>query len=210
VQSPYERVLGAELARLHPRLRDYFAAIPAGCHGHGVGVFERVGTPRRWLWPVLSAFRHRGVLFPGWHHDVPFSVVNTPGVGAQGEPLVAATRHFDFPARGRAMVDSISAVGERAVLVDVLGRPGLIEAALSVAVRDGALHMRSTAVVLRLAGLRVRVPASISPTVVLVERFDDATDSQHVTVELSAPLLGRLYEYSGSFHYEIRSGDGEQ
>jgi hypothetical protein len=31
-----------------------------------------------------------------------------------------------------------------------------------------------------------------------------------VAVELSAPLLGRLYEYSGSFLYEIRSGDGER
>jgi hypothetical protein len=38
----------------------------------------------------------------------------------------------------------------------------------------------------------------------LVERFDDASESQHVHVTLEAPLIGRLYEYSGSFTYELQ------
>ncbi|HAM25570.1 MAG TPA: DUF4166 domain-containing protein, partial [Microbacteriaceae bacterium] len=40
----------------------------------------------------------------------------------------------------------------------------------------------------------------------LLERFDDASGRQHVSVTLDAPLIGRLYEYSGSFTYEIRAG----
>lgn len=196
---------------LHPRLRAYFAAIPTGHHGVGVGVFDRVGTPRRWLWPLLWLLQHRGVLFPGWHRDVPFVVVNRPGVNADGLPSVAAERRFAFTTGERVMLDSIEATGiGRPGLVDQLGRPRLIEARLEAAVVGGALHIRSTAVALHIARLRVPIPAVIAPTVALVERFDDGAEQQHVAVELSAPLLGRLYEYSGSFRYEIRTGDGEQ
>jgi hypothetical protein len=215
VPSPYELVLGEEIERLHPRLRGYFGEIPPGHHGRGVGVFERVGTPRRWLWPLLWLLQSRGVLFPGWHRDVPFVVVNLPGVNAGGRPTVAAARHFAFTKGERVMRDSIEAdgpltAGERPLLIDHLGRPRLIEAGLDARVVDGALRMRSTAVAVRLGRLRVPMPAVIAPSVTLVERFDAGTDSQHVSVELSAPLLGRLYEYSGSFLYEIRSGDGER
>lgn len=213
--SPYELVLGTELDGLHPRLRSYFAAIPPGHHGLGKGVFDRVGTPRRWLWPLLWLLQRPGVLFPGWHRDVPFVVVNTPGVAGDGFPRVVARRHFTFVAGERVMRDSIEAVdrperGGRPRLVDNLGRPRLIEAGLDARVIDGAMHLSSTVVAVRLGRLRVPIPAVMAPTVAVVERFDAGTDSQHVAVELSAPLLGRLYEYSGSFHYEIRSGDGEQ
>lgn len=209
--SPYEAVLGEELEELHPRLRAYFAAIPSGHHGRGVGVFDRVGTPRLWLWPLLWLMQRRGVLFPGWHRDVPFVVVNRPRVNADGRPSVTAARRFAFANGERVMLDSIEAVGDgRPWLVDQLGRPRLIEARLEAGVVDGALHMHSTAVALHIAGLRVPIAAAIAPTVALVERFDDGLDEQHVAVELSAPLLGRLYEYSGSFRYEIRAGDGEQ
>ena len=54
-RSPYELSIGAEvLARLHPRLRTYFGPVPPGHVGRGEGVFTVVGTPRRWLWPVLA------------------------------------------------------------------------------------------------------------------------------------------------------------
>lgn len=212
--SPYELVLGEELESLHPRLRAYFGEIPPGHHGRGVGVFEQLGTPRRWLWPLLWLLQSSGVLFPGWHRDVPFVVINVPGVNAGSLPTVAAARHFAFARGERVMRDSIEAVGPLASgrcprLVDHLGRPRLIEAELDARVTGGALHMRSTAVAVWLGRLRVPIPAFIAPRVALVERFDAATDAQHVAVELSAPLLGRLYEYSGSFQYEIRSGDGE-
>jgi hypothetical protein len=62
-RSPWEAALGDVLGGLHPRLRGYFAAIPAGHLGVGEGVFATVGTPRRWLWPLLWFFARDGVLF---------------------------------------------------------------------------------------------------------------------------------------------------
>ena len=51
--------------------------------------------------------------------------------------------------------------------------------------------------------MRLRVPRAIAPTVTLVERSDVADGRQHVALEVRAPLIGRLYEYSGSFSYRI-------
>lgn len=200
-RSPYEAALGDVLDGLHPRLRTYFAAIPAGHLGVGEGVFTRVGTPRRWLWPVLWLFAREGVLFPVWERDVPFTVVNRPTVDDGGRIAVAAVRTFRLGSGTRRMVDAITA--DPAGLVDFLGVHRCFDAELTARVVDGAMHLASAAVALRVAGHRIRIPAVLAPRVALVERFEDTTDSQHVEVTVDLPLLGRLYEYGGSFCYSI-------
>jgi RPA family protein len=42
---------------------------------------------------------------------------------------------------------------------------------------------------------------------VLTERFDDAADAQHVSIQVAAPVIGTIYEYAGAFQYEIRQGE---
>ena len=41
-----------------------------------------------------------------------------------------------------------------------------------------------------------------------VERFDDDADLQRVSLRLSAPLIGTLYRYEGSFRYRIEPDSG--
>jgi hypothetical protein len=204
--SPYELVLGSELDALHPRLRAYFDGIPDGCTGVGTGVFERVGTPRRWLWPALWLLGREGVLFPVWSSRVPFTVRNHPVVDAAGNTAVLATREFRFGARrpwatDREMTDAITA--ERGRLVDHLGTQRRYVARLHAQAVDGQLHMVSTRVLVRFGRFSIPVPSSIAPVVRLVERFDEKTGLQHVSVVVEAPRLGRLYEYSGSFRYSV-------
>ena len=199
--SPYRVVLGDELDRLHPRLRAYFSAIPAGSEGRGSGTFDVAGTPRRWLWPVFWVLGAQGLLFAAWERDVPFVVVNRPVVDAAGRVAIRATREFDFARGLRTMVDAITATDGG--LVDYLGRAGRYEASLAGTVVNGELHLRSTRMRLRIGGRWWALPAFFAPTVALTERFDDGTDRQRVSVILSAPVLGKLYEYSGSFSYEI-------
>ncbi|HEY2555465.1 MAG TPA: DUF4166 domain-containing protein, partial [Diaminobutyricibacter sp.] len=100
--SPYQAVLGDDLAGLHPRLQAYFSAIPADHHGFGRGVFDTVGTPRRWLWPALAVLGRAGVVFPVWQRDVPFTVVNHP-VADGGGPAITADRFFELAGGGRHM-----------------------------------------------------------------------------------------------------------
>jgi hypothetical protein len=208
-QSPYELVLGTELDALHPRLRAYFDGIPDGCTGVGSGVFERVGTPRLWLWPALWLLEREGVLFPVWSSRVPFTVRNHPVVDAAGNTAVLATREFRFAARrpwrtDREMTDAITA--ERGRLVDHLGTQRRYAARLHAQVVDGELHLVSTRVSVRFGRFSIPLPASLAPVVRLVERFDEKTGLQHVSVVVEAPRLGRLYEYAGSFRYSVVNG----
>jgi hypothetical protein len=204
-KSPYELVLGNRVNELHPRLLDYFRAIPVGSHGHGTGVFDVVGTPRRWLWPALWLLGRRGIVFAVWERNVPFTVVNRPRLDALGQVSVDASRHFEFGSGTRTMVDAITA-GDSG-LVDYLGDRRYVTATLVAEVSSGELHLHSTGITISLGGLRVRLPAGISPKVALVERFDDVAGRQRVSLTLTAPILGRLYEYAGSFDYRIVQGE---
>lgn len=202
--SPYERILGDELDNLHPRLRAYFGAIPEGSVGRGQGTFDVVGTPRRWLWPALRILSFQGIAFPVWAANVPFDVENRPVVDAAGNTAVAAVRTFHFGERHggtRTMVDAITA--EPAGLVDHLGPSRLLGAELSATVRDGSLRLDSRGLTIRVGRRRMALPRALAPRVALTERFDDDVDRQHVTVILSLPLVGRVYEYSGHFDYAI-------
>jgi hypothetical protein len=186
VTGPYERAL--DLGGLHPRLKAYFSEIPAGSVGRGVGVFEVVGTPKRWLWPVLWVLGRQGVVFPAWARDVPFTISNRPSDGA-----LHGTRTFHFVRGDHSMVDVISALDG---LLDELGTRRQYRASLVGSVMDGALRMHST-------GMRTRRGIPLPGRVDLTERWDDSSGSQHVSVVISAPIVGRVYEYSGYFNYTV-------
>ena len=196
--SPWERELGARAADLDPALRRYFGAIPFGSIGRGEGVFDRVGTPRRWLWPVLALLALDGLVFPAWERDVQFAIVNRP----TRHGTVTATRTFRFSGGDRVMTDEVGITARG--LTDRLGRHGTVSSTLRATVVDGHLELHSTGATLRLGPLRVPLGA-LSPRVALVERTDG--DSQHVSLTLELPVIGRIYEYAGSFSYAIEPGE---
>lgn len=202
--SPYGLALGGRFAELHPRLSGYFGPIPSGWVGEGSGVFTTVGTPRRWLWPLLAVLERQGVLFPVWETDVPFTVLNRPV--QNGEVAVAAVRTFHTRKRDRQMVDAVTAHG--AVLVDYLGRHRRYRTQLAASVEGGALVMSSTGMAIRIRNSWLAVPRWVAPVVSLTERFDDQSGRQHVAVVVTIPGLGRVYEYAGFFDYGLRPVDG--
>lgn len=192
--SPWRLALGPRLAELDPALASYFSDIPAGSAGRGAGVFDVVGTPRRWLWPVLAVLARAGIAFPVWQHDVPFEVRNEPGDGA-----VRATLEFRFPNGTRVMRHEIRMTPRG--LVDLLGTRGRLESRLRARPVDGRLELESTATALRLG--RLRLPIPLAPRVRLVERREGGR--QRVELALTAPVVGRIYEYAGSFDYRIEA-----
>jgi len=209
VQSPYELALGTSFTELHPRLRTYFSAIPPEMEGYGEGVFSVVGTPHRWLWPVLWMLGRQGVLFPGWHQDVPFVVLNEPAVDEHGNTSVNAHRTFRFAHGSRTMVDAIAFDGH--TLIDQLGTARRYVATFVSRIEAGALTLQSSTFAIRAGKRRITVPRLIATRVSLTERFDEADGRQHVTVTVTAPVIGQLYVYTGSFEYRLRcAGTKEQ
>ncbi len=193
-RSPWEAALGDAVSQLHPRLRAYFSPIPAGHVGRGRGTFDVVGTPRRWLWPALWVLGLDGVVFPVWERDVAFTVENRWDGG-----ILRAARTFQFRGGIRVMTDAMTS--ESGEVLDRLGRHGRVEARLSASVVDGALVLRSTATRLRVG--RLRMPIPLAPRVEL--REEAAGDRQRISLVLTAPIVGRIYEYSGEFDYSVEA-----
>lgn len=191
--SPWRLALGDGFDRLDPGLRDYVSELPPGTVGRGIGVFDVVGTPRRWLWPVLGVLARQGIAFPVWERHVAFEVEN------RGTPRgVAAIRRFRFRAGEREMRDEILVDGD--ALIDRLGRRGRLEARMRATTVGGALELRSDRLAIRLGGSRVPIP--FAPRFRLTERrLEDGR--QRVEFELRAPVIGRIYEYAGEFRYRV-------
>jgi Domain of unknown function (DUF4166) len=203
-RSPYERALGDRFSELHPQLQVYFAAIPDGHVGHGTGVFDTVGARRWWARATLRLLG-AGVLFPVWERDVPFTVVNRPERSPSGQLAVAAERTFRLRNGDRVMTDRV-ATAER-TLVDVLGRKRRFRARFQPNVCDAGLQLDSTDVEVRVGRHHLRMPRAVAPSIRLTERAAAGESSarlQHIAITVDVPVLGRIYEYSGTFTYELR------
>ncbi|MFB8388432.1 DUF4166 domain-containing protein [Microbacterium sp. NPDC055910] len=192
--SIYQQALGSRFSQLDPGLHAYFGAIPTGTAGVGSGIYSVAGSRIAWLRPVFAMMAWRGILFPDFVRDVPFTVVNI----AEPDGSLSATRTFDFPRRTRRtrrMCDRMTADGER--LRDRLGRRGGLEVTLGIRVVDGELHLSSERLALHLRRLRIPLPhwARVS----VRERW--AGGIQHVDVRIRMPLLGDVFRYAGSFTF---------
>jgi hypothetical protein len=194
--SPWQLALGDRFDDLDPRLRTYFGPIPAGRVGRGHGTFAVVGTPRRWLWPAFAVLAPAHVLFPVWQTDVAFTVVNTPG------RALTAARTFSFARGDRTMRDAVAC--SHGSLQDVLGDPQRICVRLRADVVDGGLLLTSTRAWLILGGIRFPIPSFLAPRMTLTETVG-RDGRQHVAFVLTAPLIGRIYEYRGAFDYGIEA-----
>lgn len=196
-QSPYLRALGEHRVQLHPALREYFSAVPRGSLGVGEGVFERIGTPRRWLWPILAMLQRHGVAHAGWHHDVPFTVRNRT---IAGKAIGARTLHL--PDGDWTMKDAVGARPHGRVL-DQLGEPTTLAVVFGVSVDGDALALRSTTVGIRFGRMRIRLPKLLAPVVRLRESAEKQAGRQRVSLTVDMPVIGRLYEYEGTFSYAV-------
>lgn len=165
--------------------------------GIGEGVFDRVGTPRRWIRSILAVLQRAGVMHAGWSRDVPFRIENRTVDGR-----AVSARRFRFPEGEWVMRDAVG-LNRAGRLVDAIGRGGIVVASFDLAVEGGELRLVSRAVGVRIGGRPVRLPRAVAPVVRLRERAADEPGIQCVDVTIDAPVIGRVYEYGGWFRYRI-------
>lgn len=199
-RSPWQLFLGERFTELHPRLREYFQAIPHGSVGVGEGIFETVGTPRAWLRFLIRYAVDSDVLFPVWERDVPFTVTNSP-VGSVNRPAVVAKRVFMFARGPRTMRDRIVAIPDG--IVDILGERRRFRALFAATVVKGGLQLVSTRVAVRIGTKHIIFPRVLSPRVKLTEQFSEVDERQHISLTMHMPFIGMVYEYAGSFRYGV-------
>ena len=123
-------------------------------------------------------------------NNVPFEIANSPSLGGR-----ASVRKFLFARGEDSMVDFMTV--ENDALVDYLGTHKRYRATFAGSVSDGSLLLTSTSVATRILGAWVRLPLHVH----LTEQWTG--ENQRVAVTLVAPVVGRIYEYTGSFSYEV-------
>jgi len=145
----------------------------------------------------MRPFQPRGALYAGWAEDVRFEVINRGEGGA-----VIAERRFHLPGGDWVMRDRATLASD-GLVEDLIGAPPVLSAEFDVSVESGALVLRSHRTRIHLGRLRLRVPRPVAPRIQLEERFLDELDRQQVSLSVDLPVLGRIYEYEGTFTYRI-------
>ncbi len=188
--SPYAAALGDRRNRLAAPLQRYFDTIPDGYVGRGEGVFHVVGTPRKWLWPLLRPLQRSAVVPAGFWLDVPFTVVNRT-IGERG----MGVRTFHLPNGDFTMTDIVARSGVGTA--DAIGTPARVSARFDLDVRDEKLLITSRRIGLRIGRLRLGTPPWFPARIRIVEYAEG--DGHGMSFTLDLPLIGRVYEYRGSF-----------
>ena len=202
--SIFQRALGADFDRLHPRLRRRFSVgLDSGeaCVGHGV--MDRVWHRGGWIRPFLAVGSARNILLPQSGRDIPFTIENVPYTDSYGRETVTFVRTFTFPDRARRFDATMIWSPERDQIVDYLGTHQHLATDLDFTVDDeGALLIRSGRHRFRERRLDVRVPHLVGADATVRESYDEAAERFRIQVTVANRRFGPLFGYEGSFTAE--------
>lgn len=196
--SVFERALGAEFARLHPRLRERFGF---GCDDRvgcvGTGVMDRIWRGGAFTVPFLWLGTKRHILFPEQGERVPFTIENYAYRDGYGRDTLTFVRTFELRPGLRRRFDATMVYSPvRGGVVDYLGTRQHLAVDLSASVdQRGGLCLRSRAQRYR----RVGFPLALSGTATVREWWDEQAGCFRIDVRVANRVFGPLFGYRGRF-----------
>ena len=203
--SMFERAMGADFARLHPRLRQRFGVSLA--HGYacvGRGTMARIRRGPWWTVPFLQIGRIRNILVADVGVDVPFTVENYPYRDELGRETVTFVRHYDVGRRIARFDATMIWSARRGGIVDYLGTHQHLAVDLELSVEpDGSLLLRSDAQRFYAGAIGFRFPMLFSGRAELRESYDDEAEVYRVRLEVRNRVFGFLFGYEGEFRCEF-------
>ena len=203
MKSIYQRVLGADFERLHPRIQQRFALTSAvGRAAIGRGVMDKVWRGRFYTLPFLYVGTWRNIMFPERGHDVPFEIENWAYRDSLGRETVTWLRtfHTDRPRRFDAYMIYSEARGR---VVDYLGTHQHLAVDLNLSVDErGGLRLRSGEQRFYEGPIAFRFPLFFSGVAEVGEWFDDSRGRYQIEVAVTNRVWGPLFGYRGSFDVE--------
>ncbi len=196
--SIFQRALGADFARLHPRLRERFGFGTddrVGCVG--TGVMECVWRGSALVAPFLYLGTARHILFPERGENVPFTVENYAYRDGYGRETVTFVRTFELRPGLRRRFDATMVYSPaRGTVVDFLGTHQHLAVDLRMrADSRGGLWIRTGEQHLG----RYRFPLWLSGVARVHEWWDEARQCFRIEVRVRNRLLGPVFGYRGRF-----------
>ncbi|MBA3313930.1 MAG: DUF4166 domain-containing protein [Planctomycetaceae bacterium] len=198
--SIYERALGSDFQKLHPKIQQRFGfSSDGGVASIGSGCMEEIWRGHFYTLPFLYLGTWRRIMFPECGTNVPFTVENYAYRDGFGRETITWIRTF----RGLRMrrFDAYMIYSEtRGCIVDYLGTHQHLAVDLDLAAdRRGGLSIRSDAQRFYEGPLGFTFPLCFSGVAEVREWYDDDEAKYRIEVEVTNRRWGRLFGYRGSF-----------
>ncbi|MGA7672598.1 MAG: DUF4166 domain-containing protein [Nitrolancea sp.] len=202
--SIYQQALGSDFDRLHPEIQRRFGfSSQDGVASIGRGVMEKVWRGRAYTLPFLMIGSWRRIMFPERGHDIPFTIENYAYPDQFGRETVTWIRTFRMPTRTRRFDATMIYSRERGRVVDYLGSHQHLAVDIDFRVDDeGGLCLRSGAQRFYERQIGFSFPMSFSGVASVREWFDESAERFRIDVNVSNPIWGPLFGYSGTFDVE--------
>lgn len=207
--SIYQRALGSDFGRLHPRIQERFGfGSVDGRAAIGTGVMDRVWHGAPYTLPFLYLGSWRGIMFPEHGRDVPFTIENYAYRDALGRETVTWIRRFRV--RRPRRFDAYMIYSERrGCIVDYLGSHQHLAVDIDLAVDErGGLRLTSGAQRFYEGRVAFAFPLLFSGIADVCEWYDEVTERFRIEVSVRNRAWGPLFGYSGSFTVEWREAEG--
>jgi hypothetical protein len=208
--SIYEKALGSDFLRLHPKIQKRFGFSTGDrVASIGTGVMENIWHGRRCTLPFLYLGAVRRIMFPEKGSGVPFVVENYAYTDRFGRETVSWIRTFQT-ARKRRFDAYMIYSAQRGCIVDYLGSHQHLAVDLFLSVDSrGGLRLRSCGQRFYEGVVAFNFPMSLSGVADVCEWYDDDQEVYRIEVSVSNDRWGPLFGYRGSFHVEWREVDEE-
>lgn len=202
--SIYEEAMGSDFAKLHPQIRRRFGMSSAeGSASIGRGTMERIWYAKWAMLPLyIGTARH--IMFPSGGRSVPFTIENYAYTDSFGRETVSWIRKFRFPGKIRRFDATMIYSRQRRKIVDYLGDRQHLAVDLDIGpAPNGGIRIRSGEQRFYEGLLHFRFPGKLSGTADVCEWYDDEEEAFKIEVNVTNPLLGPVFGYSGSFQAEF-------
>lgn len=202
--SIYERALGKDFDKLHPKIKKRFGfGSEDQIASIGSGTMEHVWYGRWFTLPFLAFGTWRNILFPQGGRQVPFTIENYAYSDGFGRETVTWIRSYHFPNRVRRFDATMIYSEKRRKIIDYLGTHQhlAVEIELYVA-ENGGMGLRSGKQFFYEGILGFQFPMIFSGYADVCEWYDDETEKYQIEVNVRNKLFGPLFGYRGSFDVE--------
>jgi hypothetical protein len=199
--SIYQRALGSDYERLHPKLQWRFGFSSADRVAQiGTGVMDSVWRGRAFTLPFLLVGSTRRVLFPSRGSDIPFQLLNYAYIDSFGRETITWARRFKMPHRHRSFDATMIFSESRGRIVDYLGTHQHLAVDIDCWVDDtGAMCLRSGEQRFYEGPIGFRFPLVLSGVASVRESWEESTERFGIDVSVHNKMFGPLFGYRGTF-----------
>jgi hypothetical protein len=203
MSSIYQDILGADFARLHPRIQERFGFSSADSKAAiGRGVMAELWHGRPYTLPFLYVGTWRRIMFPERGRNVPFTIENYAYRDRFGRETVTWLRTFQTR-RTRRFDAYMIASERRGCIVDYLGSHQHLAVDINLAVDErGGLRLTSGAQRFYEGRIAFVFPMLFSGIAEVCEWYDEELQKYRIEVAVRNRTWGPLFGYRGAFDVE--------